>query len=86
MKMFSLLTAGALFLGIAGANAAELVTLTDTQLDEIAAGQATVSLTAAATAAGFTSAAITIDGTADTTAAPGAYTASGSLTVTSASD
>ena len=86
MKMLSLLTAAALLSGVAVANAADPVALTDTQLDEIAAGQASVSITAAATATGFNSATITIEGTADTTAAPGVYTAIGSVTVVSASD
>jgi hypothetical protein len=86
MKMFSLLTAAALFSSIAVANAAEPVTLIDTQLDDVTAGQATSSVNGTASAAGFTSAATTIEGSADTTAAPGAYSATGSLTITSASD
>jgi hypothetical protein len=85
MKTLSLLTAAALFSGIAVANAAEPVTLSDTQLDNVTAGQADATVSGTATAAGFTSSAISITGSGNTTAAPGAYTADGSLDITSSS-
>ena len=86
MKMFSLLTAAALFSSIAVANAAEPVTLIDTQLDEVTAGEATGSVTAAATAAGINSSNTTIDGRVDTSFAPGVATSSATLTIDSTSD
>jgi hypothetical protein len=87
MKMFSLLTAAALFSSIAVANAAEPVTLIDTQLDEVTAGQeATGSVTGAATAAGINSSNTTINGRVDTSFAPGVATSSAELTVNSTSN
>ena len=85
MKMFSLLTAAALFSSIAATHAAELVTLTDTQLDNVVAGQASVSLAGSASASGLTAANTTITGSGTTAVSTGSFSASGTLAITSTS-
>lgn len=90
MKMFSLLTAAALFSSIAVVNAAEPVTLTDTQLDGVVAGDAsaTVSVTDLS-ASGPTTATVSITGSATVTTTGGlspSNTALATLTINASSD
>jgi hypothetical protein len=82
MKMFSFLTAAALFSSIAVANAAETIVLTDNQLDSVTAGQgANVTVRGTATAIGLGVSEISITGSARTSFTRTDSTSKGTLEI-----
>lgn len=86
MKMFSFLTAAALFSSIAVANAAETIVLTDTQLDSLTAGQATGSVSGTVSAAGLTASDVSLTGSVTTSYTRTDATSAATLEIMSSSN